>query len=505
MNYNECLKVTKQYLLARIPFISYTTVEKNRALELITKVAEDIKIPVFVHSMSKGVYNIQTKELLSEEKTIMGVLDYIADQFKTRENLTFILTEATDINEDSLVSRYMMDVISLAEEKGGSVLVITSDPVWTHLQRLGMNITMSLPTEQEIYSIIKANVDYYRNQIKIEWDDENYKEAATILTGISEIEIKNVLSALVAKGEITKKDLVDLKFAKDRLFSNINGLEKINMDNFNSSFAGLDVLYKWLMEKKELLLPSKKEELKKRNIRPPRGILLVGVPGCGKSLSAKVIANTWELPLYRLDFATVQGKYVGQSEQQLRDALETAEHVSPCILWIDEIEKGLVNDMGDGGVTTRMVGQFLFWLQECEKDVFVIATANDVTKLPSELLRKGRFDEMFFVDLPTSEERKDILDMYIKKYLNIQVPEELLIELVKITDGFSGADLEASIRDISYKLIAEPEFKLTGQMIYDSLKKVVPMVKTNPEKVNFIRSWGKDRALPASSKTETKN
>jgi SpoVK/Ycf46/Vps4 family AAA+-type ATPase len=502
MNYDECLKVTKRYLLARIPFISYTTVEKNRALDLITKVYEDIKIPIFVHSMSKGVYNIQTKELLSEEKTIMGVLDYIADQFKTRENLTFVLTEATDINEDSLVSRYMMDVISLAEEKGGTILVITSDPVWTHLQRLGMNITMSLPTEEEIYKIIKENIDYYRNQIKIEWDDENYKEAATILTGISEIEIKNVLSSLVAKGEIVKQDLVDLKFAKDRLFSNINGLEKIDMEGFNSSFAGLDVLYKWLMEKKELLLPSKKEELKKRNIRPPRGILLVGVPGCGKSLSAKVIANTWELPLYRLDFATVQGRYVGQSEQQLKDALETAEHVSPCILWIDEIEKGLVNDGGDSGVTTRMVGQFLFWLQECEKDVFVIATANDVTKLPSELLRKGRFDELFFVDLPTVSERFDILKMYIKKYLNIDPPEPLLQELVKITEGFSGADLEASIRDISYRLIAEPDYKLTGQTIIDSLNKVVPMVKTNPEKVNFIRSWGHDRAQPASSRKE---
>jgi len=502
MNYDECLKITKRYLLARIPFISYGTVEKNRALDLITKVSEDIKIPIFVHSMSKGVYNIQTKELLSEEKTIMGVLDYIAEQFKTRENLTFVLTEATDINEDSLVSRYMMDVISLAEEKGGTILVITSDPVWTHLQRLGMNITMSLPTEEEIYKIIKENIDYYRNQIKIEWDDENYKEAATILTGISEIEIKNVLSSLVAKGEIVKQDLVDLKFAKDRLFSNINGLEKISMEGFNSSFAGLDVLYKWLMEKKELLLPSKKEELKKRNIRPPRGILLVGVPGCGKSLSAKVIANTWELPLYRLDFATVQGRYVGQSEQQLKDALETAEHVSPCILWIDEIEKGLVQDNGDSGVTTRMVGQFLFWLQECEKDVFVIATANDVTKLPSELLRKGRFDELFFVDLPTDSERFDILKMYIKKYLNIDPPEVLLQELVKITDGFSGADLEASIRDISYKLIAEPDFKLTGQALIDSLNKVVPMIKTNPEKVNFIRSWGHDRAQPASSRKQ---
>lgn len=502
MNYNECLKVTKQYLLARIPFISYQTVERTRALDLITKVVEDIKIPVYVHSMSKGVYDIKTKELLSEEKTIMGVLDYITEQFKTRENLTFVLTEATDINEDSLVSRYFMDVVSLAEEKGGSILVITSDPVWTHLQRLGMNITMSLPTEEEIFRIVTSNLDYYRNQIKIDWDEDNCKEAATILTGISEIEIKNVLASLVAKGEIVKKDLVDLKFAKDRLFSNINGLEKINMDNFNSSFAGMANLYNWLIEKKELLAPSRKEELLKRNIRPPRGILLVGVPGCGKSLSAKVIANTWELPLYRLDFATVQGMYVGQSEKQLRDALETAEHVSPCILWIDEIEKGLVTGMGDSGVTTRMVGQFLFWLQECEKEVFVIATANDVTKLPAELLRKGRFDEMFFVDLPDDEERHDIIKMYIEKYLRLIVPDNLLEELVKITDGFSGADLEASIRDISYKLIADASYKLTGQAIIDSISKVVPMSKTNPEKIAFIRSWGKERAVPASNKKE---
>ena len=253
MNYNECLKVTKRYLLARIPFISFQTVERSRALNLISEVVEEIKIPVFVHSMSKGVYDLKTKELLSEEKTIMGVLDYITEQFKTRENLTFVLTEATDINEDSLVSRYFMDVVSLAEEKGGSIVVITSDPVWTHLQRLGMNISMSLPTEEEIFGIIKSNLDYYRNQIKIDWDDENMKEAATILTGISEIEIKNVLASLVAKGEIVKKDLIDLKFAKDRLFSNINGLEKINMDNFNSTFAGLGNLYNWLIEKKELL------------------------------------------------------------------------------------------------------------------------------------------------------------------------------------------------------------------------------------------------------------
>ena len=149
--------------------------------------------------------------------------------------------------------------------------------------------------------------------------------------------------------------------------------------------------------------------MKKRGIRPPRGILLMGVPGCGKSLSAKAIAARWKRPLYRLDLATIQGRYVGQSEQQLKEAFETAEHVSPCILWIDEIEKGLSGGGSDSsGVTTRLIGQFLFWLQECKKDVFVIATANNVKGLPAELLRKGRFDEMFFVDLPNKQERKEI-------------------------------------------------------------------------------------------------
>ncbi len=498
MNYEDTLNITKQYLLARIPFISFKTVEKNRALNIINNVSDLIKIPILVHSMSKGFYNLKTKEVLSDEKTIMGALDYISEKLKTSENQTFVLTDVVDVDEDTLVSRYFMDIVSLAEEKGSSIIVITSDPVWVHLQRMGMNITLSLPTEEEIYKIVKDNIEFYKNQIRIDWDETDAKEAATVLSGISETEIKNVLAATVAKGKITKDDLTDLKFAKDKLFSNINGLEKINIDNFNQTFAGLKGLYNWLIEKKELLNPNKKEELKRRNIKPPRGILLVGVPGCGKSLSSKVIASTWKLPLYRLDFATVQGRYVGQSEQQLKEALETAEHVSPCVLWIDEIEKGLAaNSTSD--VTTRLVGQFLFWLQECEKEVFVIATANDVSKLPAELLRKGRFDEMFFVDLPGYQERYDIIKMYIQKYLKIQAPDNLLNELARITDGFSGADIEASFRDISYKMIAnDNNINLTGQFMIDTLNKVVPISRTNPESIAYIRKWGEGRAVKAN-------
>lgn len=231
-----------------------------------------------------------------------------------------------------------------------------------------------------------------------------------------------------------------------------------------------------------------------------RGVLLVGVPGCGKSLLAKFIASNWQLPLYRLDFATIQGMYVGQSENRLKDALSLAETVSPCILWIAEIEKGLSGSTGmdSSGVSTRMVGQFLFWLQESLKFVFVVATANDVSKLPPELLRKGRFDELFFVDLPTDKEREDILKIYSSKFLKQELPEDLKSRLINITSGFSGADIESTIKELAYKTIVNGEETLSNDSIISHFGNVVPLSKTNPEKINNIRAWGKERAVPAS-------
>ena len=275
------------------------------------------------------------------------------------------------------------------------------------------------------------------------------------------------------------------------------------MDESVRDVGGLEGLRKWLDEKKELLKPRKRDELRAKGLQPPRGILLVGVPGCGKSLSAKSISANWKLPLYRLDFATVQGSYVGQSEQQLKDALTTAENVSPCILWIDEIEKGLSGaaaGSGDGGVSTRMVGQFLFWMQECRKQVFVVATANDVSMLPSELLRRGRFDELFFVDLPTADERRDILSLYMRKYLGLEFGGEFADRIVQISEGFTGADLESTVRDLSYRTIANENFVLNAENMITAFNNVVPLSQTSPEKIESIRDWGKERAVPASGK-----
>lgn len=496
MNYEEAKKLMKQYLLARIPFISLSTIEKTRALNILKELSKELNMPINVCSMSNGISDIVTNDKISDEKTIMGVLDYIGEQIKIKENATYILTDVSELEDESLVSRYLNDIVTIAEEKGGTIIAITSSSIWTNLQRLGMNIELDLPNEKELYSLINEVVNPYKGQINIEWDENNFKEAATILLGLSEIEVKNVISSLIAKGSLLKEDLVDLKFAKDSMFSEISGLEKIEVDP-TIAFGGLDNLKVWLDEKKKLLAPDKKEKMLARGIKPPRGILIVGVPGCGKSLSAKAIAAKWQMPLYLLDFATVQGRYVGQSEKQLKEALETAEHVSPCILWIDEIEKGLSGASGDSGVTNRMIGQFLFWLQECKKEVFVVATANDINNLPAELLRKGRFDELFFVDLPTEEERKEIISLYLLKYLNVKVNDEFINRLVNLSNGFAGSDLESCIREIAYQVVAN-DVNLTENLFIDTFTKTVSLSKTNPEKINKIRDWGKEHAVSAT-------
>ena len=500
MNYEETKKLLKQYLLARIPFIAINTIEKNRATNILKELSSELNMPISVCSMSNGITDITTNDKVSDEKNIIGVLDFIGEQVKIKENTTFVLTDVSEFESETLASRYLYDIITTAEEKGGTIIALTSSSIWTNLQRLGMNIDLELPNEKELFYLINEVVTPYKEQITIEWDNNNFKEASTILLGLSEIEVKNVISSLIAKGSLLKTDLVELKFAKDSMFSDISGLEKIEVDP-NIAFGGLDNLKEWLDETKKLLAPDKKEKMISRGIKPPRGILIVGVPGCGKSLSAKAIAAKWQMPLYLLDFATVQGRYVGQSEQQLKEALETAEHVSPCILWIDEIEKGLSGTSGDSGVTNRMIGQFLFWLQECKKEVFVVATANDINTLPAELLRKGRFDEMFFVDLPNNEERKEIINLYLLKYLSVKVNEAFTNKLVELSNGFAAADLESCIREIAYQVVAN-DITLTEQLFVDTFNKTVSLSKTNPEKITKIQNWGKEHALPATKKVQ---
>ena len=499
----EAKELLKRYSIARIPFISVETIEKSRALNMFKEVAEDLSLQFLVHSFSKGIYDISTEKVVNDDKSIYGAIDYMTEQMKRKQYMTIILTDVPDLSDDTNdIVKQFYSLVNLANESGGVIIVITNGPVWNQLQRQGMIIKIDLPSEDEMYAIIKEYINDYRAEIPIEWDNTDIREAAATLTGVTRIEAENVVAALIANKSIKKSDMDEVRYAKDRLFSDISGLEKIAVDDNVKDVGGLEGLRKWLDEKRELLTPEKRDVLKAQGLQPPRGILLVGVPGCGKSLSAKSISANWKLPLYRLDFATVQGSFVGQTERQLRNALTTAESVSPCILWIDEIEKGLsgAGSNNDGGVSTRMVGQFLFWLQECKKPVFVVATANNVSMLPSELLRRGRFDELFFVDLPTENERREIISLYMRKYLKLDFSGEFADKIVELTDGFTGADLESTVRDLSYRKIANEDFALNEENITTAFNNVVPLSQTSPEKIEAIRDWGKERAVPASGK-----
>jgi SpoVK/Ycf46/Vps4 family AAA+-type ATPase len=262
--------------------------------------------------------------------------------------------------------------------------------------------------------------------------------------------------------------------------------------------SGLEGLKKWLRDKKKVFF-APDEALKLRDLDTPKGILLAGVPGCGKSYSAKMIAKEWELPLFRFDIGAVYDKWVGESEKRMKEALEFIDNVSPCILWIDEIEKALsVSDTGND-TGKRVLGQFLFWLQESDSRVFLVATANDVSALPFELFRKGRFSEVFFIDLPGREERRAAIGQYARKSLHIGLGDDDMEQLIGLSEGFSYSDIEYAVKDVAQMALTGGQGVVSQSLLVTKFKGIVPISQSNPDMVEQVRKWGKERAVSASN------
>lgn len=493
-DFATCRQTLLLYLKARIPFISFRTDERDRAQDLLRLLASDLNIPIFYHTLSQGTRDVASNRPINDDRSVAGALDFASQQILQRQNLTFVLTEVQDIDSDTATSRHLLDVASAATERGGSIVVISTASVWPRLQRQGMTVTLEPPNEDEMRQIVSECLAPYRGGMSIEWTDTELVEAATILAGVTRVEAENAIATLLAKGAVTRADLEELAKVKDRIFSDISGLERVQVAKGDAGVGGLEGLKVWLDKQRPLLTM----DLRDRGLRPPRGVLLVGVPGCGKSLSAKAIASNWGLPLYRLDLSNIHGKYLGQSEAQLKEALATADRVAPCVLWIDEIEKGLGggND-SDGGASTRILGHFLYWLQESRARVFVVSTANNVSRLPPELFRRGRFDELFFVDLPNPDERREIIKLYAVRY-KLPLDQGLLGELVDASEGFAGSDLQAAVADVAKEVVIKGDGAINDGFWRRVFTNVVPLLRTNPEAIETIRAWGRERAVPAS-------
>jgi len=310
---------------------------------------------------------------------------------------------------------------------------------------------------------------------------------------VTRVEAENAIVTLLAKGGVAKGDLAELALVKDRIFSDISGLERVLLAERDPSLGGLQGLRAWLERQRPLLTM----DLRERGLRPPRGVLLVGVPGCGKSLSAKAIAASWNLSLYRLDLANIHGQYLGQSESRLREALATADRVAPAVLWIDEIEKGLASDGDDAGPGKRILGTLLTWMAERKDRVFLVATANDIEALPPELLRKGRFDEIFFIDLPSAAERREIFRIHVEKRQRDPARFDL-DALGAAAEGFSGSEIEQAVVAGLYLAFAEGG-ELTQAHVMRALQDTFPLSSTMGEDIARVRDWSKNRTRPASS------
>ena len=339
-----------------------------------------------------------------------------------------------------------------------------------------------LPTEKEIAEIIHNFI----NDIDIKVEQDVLDEIAVSFKGLNEFQINQILNlAYQNGGYIDKSDKYLILKEKEQFIKKAGMLEVVNFKESIDDIGGLEILKEWLRRK--AIVFQNLDKAIKFGVDVPKGIMIVGMPGCGKSLTAKATASLFEIPLVRLDVGRLLGKYVGESEENMRKALKLSESISPCVLWIDELEKAFAGVGSEGGdVTTRLFGQFLTWMQEKENTVFIFATANDISKIPPEFLRKGRFDELFFVDLPNDEERRKIIEIHLKKRKKWNKNIDS-IALIEKTEGFNGADLEAVVKEAIEDAFIDGDDKITTEALLKTIKNTKSISSTMKDKIDKIR------------------
>lgn len=496
-NYLSTKAEIKTYLQARTPLIIVDSAERERVERILRELTKEMRIDISYYTDATQVTSFDgnvTKDVDSDP------LPYIASTFRRKRGAIFAIGDIKRIDSDNAYSREVLNLLYQARETRCTLILITADTVWSRLAQFGMLTTLDYPDDDERVRQIRDFLSPYRSRFRIDWDAGDIRTAATLMRGFTEVQIDNILATTLVRHQgLDRSHLDQLTEQKSRLYAAVPCIQSIRVDR-ELSVAGLEGLKGWLAEKKPIFF-APEADLEQRDLTTPKGILLAGVAGCGKSLSARMVAREWHLPLFRFDIGSVYDKWVGESEKKMREALRYIDNVAPCVIWIDEIEKALsVSDTGND-TGKRVLGQFLFWLQESRSRVFLVATANDVSKLPYELFRKGRFSEIFFIDLPNEHERRDALLQYARRSLHLTIPEDQLGELVRLTDGFSYSDIESAVKEAAQLALTGGQDAITHQLLLERFRKVLPISRSNPDQIAAIRKWGSERAAAASIRT----
>jgi SpoVK/Ycf46/Vps4 family AAA+-type ATPase len=501
---------------ARFPVLYVESFEEPRVLGEIAAVASDPTLmrtvrPVHVWSATRGFTSAEGHTQSGTEDPVQAVswmLRQDAPGVFVMLDLHAHLGDDRRPAEPKLL-RALRDTASAFQSGAHARVLIIVSPLLRIPEELEKEITLvdfALPSERELRAVLDDMIAANTAQdgrIRIEVDAVGKERLAKAALGLTLNEATNAFArAMVDDGVLSNDDVHIVMEEKKQAIRKAGLLEYVEVNLALDDVGGLQNRKRWLGRRNDSWL----DEAAAYGIPAPKGVLMTGVPGCGKSLTAKAIAAGWELPLLRLDIGKVFAGIVGSSEQNMRSAIKTAEAASPCILWLDEIEKGFsgVGGDGDSGTSSRVFGSFLTWMQEKTATVFVVATANKVDGLPPEFLRKGRFDEIFFVDLPTTHERQEIWALHLASRLGKtqveapEVTEDLLVRLAAATEGYSGAEIEQTVVAALFDAFAERR-ALTEDDLLRAARNMVPLSVTQAEQIAAVRRWAANRAVAATS------
>jgi SpoVK/Ycf46/Vps4 family AAA+-type ATPase len=486
---------------AQYPLIYLVTSEEDRAEQAVMGLARSGQPArrILSWTLTRGLVEHNESGSTTQQGTIppQQALDFAIRQVGPVIFLFKDLHPFLDGAGNPEVIRCLRDAI--AQFRGTQKVIILMSPVQQvpiELEKEVVVLDFAMPSLAELDQVL-TNQLIKSNSAKL--SAEGREKLLKAALGLTRDESEKVYrKALVTAGQLTESEVPIVLSEKKQLIRRNGILEYVEEDETLDAVGGLDEMKHWLRQRSNAFT----ERAREYGLPQPKGMLILGVPGCGKSLIAKTTARLWGLPLLRLDLGRVyDGSMVGKSEANLRSALKTAESISPAILFIDELDKAFAGSSGsadsDGGTSSRIFGSFLTWMQEKTSPVFVMATANRVDRLPSEFLRKGRFDEIFFVDLPSSEEREDIFRIHLTKRRK-EIARFDLKQLANVCDGFSGAEIEQALIAAMYEAFAQDR-EFTQLDIIGAIKSTLPLSRTMTEQVGALRDWARQRARPAAT------
>lgn len=497
-------------ILSFHPIIVIETVEEERIEHLLKTATQDMNMPMFEWSLSKGLMrspgtfdapwvNEYAPPGTIKPTTIgntgepLAVLKHIQDMSL---KAVFWLKDFAPHLEDPEIARHFKDIAQIFSQKS-SALVLTGGniEISSDLSHDVVFYDLPLPGRDELQHTLQQVIRTFqsRRRTTVNLEPQDKEALVQALSGMTLKQARQALAyAALDDGAITVEDVNRILHRKAQLIRADGVLEYFPTSENTVELGGFAGLKQWL----DRARVGFSQPAKQLNLQPPKGIMIVGIQGCGKSLAAKAIARDWQMPLLKLDSGRLYNKYIGESERNFRQAMRLAESMAPSILWIDEIEKSLggsSSNNSDGGLSQRLFGSFLTWMQEKSQEVFVIATANDISQIPPELLRKGRFDEIFFVDLPNERDRAAILTIHLKKHH--QDPHQFdFPKLIAASDGFSGAELEQVVVSALYDALYR-QHPLDTSLLLAEMKRMIPLSVSRREHLQSLRAIARERFL----------